>query len=60
MKKLIILLIVLFTITLGALYKTAAQLDNVEQGTNDAAYKNTVNYEIPNVFLKPMPAVPLY
>ena len=59
MKQLIIILIVLFTITLGALYNTPAQIGNVKQGTTFAVGADPFNYEIPYVVIDPMPAIPL-
>jgi hypothetical protein len=59
MKKIIIILIVLFTITLGALYNTPAQLVNLKQGTTYAVDMNPFNYEMPYVVVDTMPVMPL-
>ncbi len=59
MKKLIISLIVLFTITLGAMYNAPAQLGNVKQGTTHAVAMNPFNYEMPYVVVDPMSLIPL-
>lgn len=59
MKKLIIMLIVLFTITLGAMYNTPAQLGNVKQGTTCTVGMNPFNYEMPYLVINPMPGIPL-
>jgi len=59
MKKLLIILIVLFTITLGAMYNTSAQLGNVKEGTTYVVCMNPFNYEMPYVVVDPMPVIPL-
>ncbi len=58
-KSLIIILIVLFTITLGAMYNTPTQLGNVKQGTTYAVGMNPFNYEMPYVVVDPMSLMPL-
>jgi len=58
MKKLIIMLIVLFTITLGAMYNTPAQLGNVKQGTTCTVGMNPFNHEMPYVVVDPIPLMP--
>ena len=58
MKKLIIMLIVLFTITLGAMYNTTAQLGNVTQGTTCTVGMNPFNHEMPYVIVDQIPLMP--
>ena len=59
MKKIILTLIIFFTIILGALYNTPAQLANLNQGTTYAVGMDPFNYEMPYVVIDPMPAIPL-
>ena len=58
MKKLIIILFVLFTIILGALYNTPAKLANLKQGTTYVVGTDPFNYELPYVVIDPTPAIP--
>ena len=61
MKKIIIVLMVLFTLSLaGGLYNTLAQLDNVEAETQTTHNMNPFPYEMPDVIMHPMPGVTLY
>ena len=60
MKKTIIILIALLALSLGGLYTTLAQLDNVEAETTEHTSINPFPYEMPNVVMNPMYGVPLY
>ena len=61
MKKLLALLMILFTISLaGGLYHTFAQLDTVGQETMDYAFTEHFPNPIPNITLNPTPVLPLY
>ena len=61
MKKIIIVLMVLFTLSIaGGLYNTLAQLDNVEAETQATHNMNPFPYEMPDVIMHPMPGVSLY
>lgn len=60
MKKIVIVLMILFTISLaGGLYNTLAQLDNVGQEMTDYIYMEQFPCEMPDLTLNPI-AVPLY
>ena len=61
MKKLIALLMILFTVSLaGGLYHTFAQLDAVGQETMDYAFTEQFYHAMPDITLNPTPVLPLY
>ncbi len=60
MKKTIIVLITLIALTMGGLYNTLAQLDNVEPETTEHTSATPFPHEMPDIIVDPMIGVPLY
>ena len=60
MKKTIIILIALMALTVGGLYTTFAQLDNVEAENREYTSINPFPYEMPDIVMDPATGYSLF